>query len=433
MTCRMVQRQFLDITRQSATDALRLEVESHVQDCATCAAEGLHWKLVGLVRQHPTARLDAAAEGRIIRQVVSSAVVPDTARRRSMRRRPAVAIAGVSMLALAGVAVFVVGRRVRPDETAIGGASIGSAVGDRFGDPFGRQSAAHPGAAGAPVIDAVTEGQVVDAAEPGLVSFGGAEVRYRSGTRMSLHPAQRLLTLSSGEVDVEVTPGRPGRFRVTTERFIVEVLGTRFSVTPNRVRTVQGKVHVLDAHVLDGQQRELAVLGPGDAWDAPTDGAAPSPLPSLTEERGVGALLSPPPARPGAGRDATRAPGADVLTRSRAALARGEARQARGLAQGALASGKASGQVASFELLVADSLLVEKRIDDAIDGYRRVVRRNPRAAEAETAQFTIGQLLFERGAIVAATAALNDYLARYPVGRFVREAREDLIQLRSMK
>jgi len=41
------------------------------------------------------------------------------------------------------------------------------------------------------------------------------------------------------------------------------------------------------------------------------------------------------------------------------------------------------------------------------------------------------QLLAERGAHVEAASALNDYLAHYPQGRFVREARERLAQLQA--
>jgi outer membrane protein assembly factor BamD (BamD/ComL family) len=77
--------------------------------------------------------------------------------------------------------------------------------------------------------------------------------------------------------------------------------------------------------------------------------------------------------------------------------------------------------------------LVEKRPDDAIEAYRRVVRRRWRDPEAEVAQFAVGQLLFERGATAEAAVAFNDYVARYPMGRFVREAREHLALIRPRK
>jgi TolA-binding protein len=85
--------------------------------------------------------------------------------------------------------------------------------------------------------------------------------------------------------------------------------------------------------------------------------------------------------------------------------------------------------VASTQLLLADTLLVSRRRDEAIDAYRRVVRRSARFPEAETAEFTIGQLLYERGSATEAASTFERYLDRYPHGRFAREAREHLVRI----
>jgi len=78
---------------------------------------------------------------------------------------------------------------------------------------------------------------------------------------------------------------------------------------------------------------------------------------------------------------------------------------------------------------MADSWLVARRPDEALAAYRGVMQRHARTPEGETASFTVGQLLVERGAKGEARAAIEDYLARYPRGRFVREAQERLDQL----
>jgi TolA-binding protein len=257
------------------------------------------------------------------------------------------------------------------------------------------------------------------------------------------------MVLSAGEADIEVTPGLPGHFRVVTPRFVVEVLGTRFVVDMQSVRTLRGRVHVLD-----GAGGELAALSAGARWNLSEGRPAAGTSPVVSPEAATGAPSTPetagpaedppgakqapsPPAAMGElrSRGATQrkqpAAAAELLTRSRAALARGDARQARALAQHALASAPSDRELAAGHLLLADSLLVDGRPGDAVEAYRRVVKRWSRAPEAELAQFAIGQLLMERGAKPEAAVAFNDYLARFPLGRFVREAREHLALLRS--
>jgi len=90
-------------------------------------------------------------------------------------------------------------------------------------------------------------------------------------------------------------------------------------------------------------------------------------------------------------------------------------------------------EVASTQLLLADTLLVSRRRDEAIDAYRRVVRRSARFPEAETAEFTIGQLLYERGSAAEAASAFEGYLAHYAHGRFAREAREHLARIQRLR
>ena len=122
---------------------------------------------------------------------------------------------------------------------------------------------------------------------------------------------------------------------------------------------------------------------------------------------------------------------ADLLLRCRAALANGDSALAQALAQSALEAHATAGQISAAELLLADSLLVAGRTIEAVSGYRAIMQRHPDAPEAERAAFAVGQLLSERGADVEAEQALGDYLAKYPTGLFVREARERLTRLQS--
>lgn len=393
ISCRMVRRALLELTRQTASDALRLQVESHLEECAACAEESAHWKLVGLVKRYEGPRLSALAHRRILDRLVTAAASPmpgigparlaqeraglrPAPRPRSRRRALALALPA---LAAAATLFPMVGLRHRPQ--------------------------------------IVAEGETVDATEAGTVTFGGARISYRSGTRMTFHPAARALTLSRGEVELDVTPGLPGRFHVNTSRFIVEVLGTRFVVTPDDVRTQHGTVRVLG---LAGQA--LAVVAAGEGW---TFHEPPPVAPSAVPTENAPATSRPPEAASIRGDHLSSG---DLLARGRAALARGDAKQARALGNRALAASPTEGQAAAAELLLAQALLVARHPDDAIRAFRRVARARSAAPEGELATFTIGQLLFERGAGAEADAAFNEYLTRYPSGRFVREARERLVE-----
>jgi outer membrane protein assembly factor BamD (BamD/ComL family) len=60
-----------------------------------------------------------------------------------------------------------------------------------------------------------------------------------------------------------------------------------------------------------------------------------------------------------------------------------------------------------------------------------VVRDFPATHQSESAAFAIAELESEHGRSAEARAALQGYLARYPRGRFVREAALRLDQLSS--
>jgi hypothetical protein len=112
------------------------------------------------------------------------------------------------------------------------------------------------------------------------------------------------------------------------------------------------------------------------------------------------------------------------LGRARRALARGNAGEARHAVEPLFHLGR---DVASeARALYAESFLIERRYADAIDGYQVVVRDFPSTPQAESALFAVAQLETEHGRPDDARATLQRYLARYPHGRFAREAADRL-------
>jgi outer membrane protein assembly factor BamD (BamD/ComL family) len=109
----------------------------------------------------------------------------------------------------------------------------------------------------------------------------------------------------------------------------------------------------------------------------------------------------------------------------------GDADQARSWISRARMAGPTENEAAALDLLEADAWLVTKEPETAVAAYRRVASRWAGTSEAETAAFAVGQLLVEGGSPAAAETALDEYLARYPHGRFVREAREQLALVRA--
>jgi TolA-binding protein len=401
ISCRAARARMLDVARRGATEAVSLEMESHIERCAPCEDERARWRLLGLLKDEATPILGDAAERRILSHLLEEAgSVVKPAPTGPRWRRPVLAsvAAGVTMAVVAAVASHGLLR-------------LGPATNVAEGQQL--------------------EGRQIEAVAPGMVSFAGADVRYGAGARMILHPRTRTLVLSAGQADVEVTPGLRGRFRVATLDFVVEVIGTRFIVTPESVRTLRGRVRILDR-----QDRELAVLTAGTNWTVSEARVAGAPPAAPRDQEAEGVQLAGAGARhtdgpPSTGLIPPSIPASALLVRSRAALASGESRQARSLAQRALAAHPTTAESATSQLLLAEALLIERRPDEAIQAYRRVVRRCARTPEAEVAEFAIAQLLLEQSAYSEAQVALRGYLARYPQGRFVREAREHLSLIQS--
>lgn len=118
-----------------------------------------------------------------------------------------------------------------------------------------------------------------------------------------------------------------------------------------------------------------------------------------------------------------------MLERVRSSLADGDAPGARKIIDKLLAGTPSAQDQAKAELFLAESYLIEQQLDKALAGYRQVADAFPRFAEGEAAAFAAAQMLYERGSRSEAKEALRTYVARYPGGRFGREARDRLDEL----
>lgn len=373
-----------------ATDAERLDIEVHLDGCARCRAErGLTEALRRLKSAEPAALSDAARE-RVRRAALNATALP--AAREPRRRWLPELLVTASLATIA--ATLIIATRPAPSRIV---------QGDVQSTPAGGR--------------AIADGARLTSTHGGRVLLGGPAVELAPGTVLVWNAVARTVTLERGAVTVDVDPRQGQPFRVATARFSVEVLGTRFTVDLDGVKTERGKVRVLDA-----DRRPLDVVAAGQTWTVPASrpaAAAPTPAPTIPT---TGAM---PP------RAVRRAPSGlgdqERLAQARQALARGDTTSARGLIEPLL---RAPRRVAvEARSLEAESFLVEGRYDVAIERYLAVAGTFAGTPQAESALYAAAQLAGEAGRRDDAVRMLTRYLERYPSGRFTREARDRLERL----
>ena len=407
MSCREASRITLAALAHDASEAQLLALESHLAECASCRVDHAALEGVRRLRDWEPAPLAELARERA-RQATLAAL-----RSAAPPRAPRVGIAsrrlGTAIVALASVAAILVAVLRPPADRVLDG------------------DLAVLGGRGEQIRDGVS----LRSGRGGRASLASASVEFKAATLGTWRQQTHTLELARGSVTVDVTPGKGLHFRVSTPRFAVEVVGTRFTVGMDSVETEHGKVRVVA-----GDGSILAVVADHERWTlAPRDQPAPTgqhavtapPLaappviaPSVAAPQASAALpRSAPPPRSTA--PASVAPSVQ-LAEARRSLARGDGDHARLVVEPLLHGPR--GVAVEARSVLAESYLIEGRYGDAIESYRAVVRDFDGTTQAESALFAIAQLQLENAQHGDAARTLARYLARYPQGRFAREARE---------
>jgi hypothetical protein len=348
---------------------------------------GIGAPLEELRRLEPPAE-DAARRAKLIRNALDLAAAQTAAR--SLRvagiGRTAVPLAAAAALALAAVMVL---RDDAPETGANGPAPALRVEHAGSAQPLGERATVAVGKEPAEFVlrDA---SRVRAARETAFVYRGGAEDRFH---------------LERGEVALHVEPRekRPPLV-VETEELTAWVVGTRFAV----VRAKQGDVFATTVSVVEGLVRVVAKPGGETQLLAAGDRVT---LRAATPAAAPPARAEAAPAR------------AAISTVIRQKLKEGAIGTARRLIERAQRE-RAAG-AAELAMLEAEADLAERRHERAKARYLAIVTRYPHTSEAELSLFAAAQL--SRGA--AGVDLLQRYLARYPDGRFAKEAQRLLATL----
>jgi hypothetical protein len=370
ISCRRARALLVENIRGSVPESALLQLDLHLTDCAACREERARISTLTALRDWTPVGLGSVARARIVANLAARRA-PTRQVARPRRAAPWIA-ALVAGTAMAAIVVGVVSRHHKAATTVV----------------------------------------AYEWKTAGSTRLLDAELRYEPGTHVEVNASARTLVVARGNVDV-LDDGAP--IRVKTPHASVLVTG-RARFAGEQIRVWSGTVVVFDSGM-----KEVATVHAGETWPPPPP---PSPLPVPAP-----ASTNPPPSPKPEPQAASPDDVAVALDRARTALAAGDTKAARRAAHRAYAAAVAPRQRAEAELFMADSFLVDHDAERAIAVYRQVAIAFPRTAEGDTAAFAAAQVLYERGRLDEARAALRSYVARYPDGRFTREATDRLSAL----
>jgi ferric-dicitrate binding protein FerR (iron transport regulator) len=383
--------ELIDREAHGWSEAERLRVEDHLHGCDGCQSMLSLARVVrDAIDSAAQASNDISVDRALARAFAASKNEPGKIYASNARK---VGIAS-SVLALAAAAVLLIwsARQAQRSPAA----------------PIVAQAPSAPQVAPPKTAEpAVTPPQVawIETSDAEVRTFAHASVRLSAHARVRFDDARSELMLERGSVEVSVDPVAHRAFRVATQHFRVEVLGTKFVVDDTSVSVIEGRVRVVD-HQGQTLSQELGAGGRFTYEGAASTASEPK------------STSSPSPA-----------PSADAwLTRARAALARGEKAEARTLIARADASSPRRNDKAEALTLRAELALVEREPALAIRFYERVAKQYGDLTAGENGAFAAAQLA-ARSEPKRARALFTQYLSRYPHGRFSEEAKKRLSSL----
>ena len=384
-------RETRDILHRDTTalsDAERLLLEEHLQRCNACrdAREQLQ-RLRRLANQLPRESIGTQAQQRAISRALLSGAQPIEHKRRR------VYLPGLVVVGIAVVLALWIDRPQHPGPVARDVQPVAVDVALVSGDVTGV------------VIGSELPTNVeLRATTDAVVRSSSAQIVIARDSMLSWSPGS--LRLLGGMVDIDVDPSAKTSLRVVTSRFIVDVTGTRFRVTSDAVVVNHGSVRILAA---DGAVL-VPVLAAGERWMF-------APSPSIRDADASSSRPAPA---------VEPVPASTWLTRARRAFATADCVTAEQYAEAVFDAGPSRALTAEAQTLLAECALLRGRLDDAALKYQAIVSRFADLPAGETALVALARLEIRRGRAADARRRFEDYLRRYPSGRFVDDAHDYL-------
>lgn len=392
-------RSFLAGRAAGLDESQRLFLEDHLAECAECRVEA---RALSLARDilGDGFELDSKSRSRVFSRAFSEAKAPGGSRA-SMRSRVWPLAAAAALFALVAGASVTLYPRTRARLASVPAPELGANV----WRPHVLSGRVTVGGRELEKGEVVADGAELVSTARAVVQLGTARVALDPGTRISWNEKDASVRLDTGRVELEVVHRKVRAFSVLTDEMRVDVVGTRFAVTRHEVSVGAGRVRV--TRLADSSLREL---GPGERFDLGTS-ASGGILPN--DDTGRGTEKAPVNV-------------SAILASARRELSAGRVDRARAEVQRALGGSPTPAQTAEANSLLAECALVAGDSKSAQAGYAKVARENAGTPAGETAAYAAARLEKDPK---RARGLLEDYLRRYPKGRFRSEVQARLSAL----